>query len=56
VRLQRVRLLALADPRPGLADLAADAGYADQAHMSREIRSLAGTTASALLRGRSVQE
>ncbi|WP_170301869.1 hypothetical protein [Cupriavidus basilensis] len=34
----------------GLAALAADAGYADQAHLSREIQSLCGMTASALLR------
>lgn len=34
----------------GLAALAADAGYADHAHLSREIQSLCGMTASALLR------
>lgn len=58
--LQRVgrlqRFLRLADPAwPGttLAVLAADAGYADQAHLSREVRDLAGTTPSALLRERS---
>lgn len=32
-----------------LADLAARAGYADQAHLSREVRSLSGLTPSALL-------
>jgi AraC-like DNA-binding protein len=33
-----------------LAMVAADGGYADQAHLSREVRALTGTTASALLR------
>lgn len=51
LRLQR--LLALAGrpraERAGLADLAADAGYADQAHMSREVQALAGRRPSALL-------
>lgn len=57
VRLQRARHLALTNPLAGLADLAYDAGYADQAHLSREIKNLSGTTARVLLgRGRSVQE
>jgi AraC-like DNA-binding protein len=45
------RFLALAETRPhtGLARLAADAGYADQSHLSRESRRLAGTTPAALL-------
>ena len=50
VRLQR--FLALADraaPDGTLAGLAAGAGYADQAHLSREVRSLSGLTPSALL-------
>ncbi len=34
----------------GLAALAADAGYAGLTHLSREIQSLCGMTASALLR------
>jgi AraC-like DNA-binding protein len=34
---------------PSLAALAASAGYADQAHLSREVRSLSGLTPSALL-------
>jgi len=52
--LQRVlRLQALLDraPRvPGLAALAADLGYADQAHMTREVQALAGMAPRALLR------
>jgi AraC-like DNA-binding protein len=56
VRLQRARLLARTKPQAGLADLAYDAGYADQSHMSREIKNLTGMTASALLRGRSIQD
>lgn len=34
---------------PSLARLAADAGYADQAHLAREVRRLAGLPPSALL-------
>ncbi len=56
VRLQRARQLALEDPRAGLATIAVTAGYADQAHLSREIRNLTGMTARTLLRGRSVQD
>jgi len=56
MRLQRARHLALTNPHAGLADLAYDAGYADQAHMSREIKNLTGTTAASLLRVRSVQD
>jgi AraC-like DNA-binding protein len=56
LRLQRARHLALTNPHAGLANLAYDAGYADQAHMSREIRNLTGTTATALLRVRSIQD
>lgn len=59
--LQRVgrlqRFLALAerpptfrdDPRPGLAVLAALAGYADQAHLTRDARELSGATPARLL-------
>lgn len=36
----------------GLADLAAEAGYADHAHLSRECRRLTGRTPRALLGGR----
>ncbi len=53
LRLQRA--LALAGDTPaapaGLATLALRAGYADQAHMTREMTALAGRTPSALLPG-----
>jgi AraC-like DNA-binding protein len=45
LRLQR--LLAL-PPEAGLAEAALEAGYADQAHMSAEVRKLTGLTAAAL--------
>ena len=53
VRIQRFqRFLALAerDPGAGLARLAFDAGYADQAHLTRECQRLAGRSPAALLR------
>jgi AraC-like DNA-binding protein len=53
------RFLHLLGPRAGgLADLAAAAGYADQAHLTRECRRLAGTTPAKLLTEhvRSVQD
>lgn len=40
-------------PVAGVADLAAEAGYADHAHLSRECRRLAGLTPTELLGGRS---
>ena len=46
------RFLALAERTGGdgsLAGLAARAGYADQAHLSREVRALSGLTPTALL-------
>jgi transcriptional regulator GlxA family with amidase domain len=50
VRLQRVLALAgRSHGREPLAGLAAAAGYADQAHMSRELRALAGSSPRALL-------
>ncbi|HEX4247938.1 MAG TPA: helix-turn-helix domain-containing protein [Pseudonocardia sp.] len=48
-RLQRFLALAAAGPGRGLAELAAEAGYADQPHLSREARTLAGLTATELL-------
>jgi AraC-like DNA-binding protein len=40
----------LAGAAPGLADLAAEAGYADQAHLTRECRALTDRTPAVLLR------
>jgi AraC-like DNA-binding protein len=50
-RVQRALALAARDQQPegGLAGLALEAGYADQAHMSRELRLLTGRSPSALL-------
>jgi transcriptional regulator GlxA family with amidase domain len=39
---------ALADPRQSLARLAAEHGYADQAHLAREVARFTGATPSAL--------
>ena len=54
-RLARVlrlgRALAAADAGEELARVAADAGYADQAHFTHDCRSLAGLAPSALLHG-----
>lgn len=41
-RFERVAAVLAADPRAGLAGVAARCGYADQAHMSREVAELAG--------------
>lgn len=49
MRLQRFLHLARTTPRDGLAELAAAAGYADQAHLSGDARALTGRTPSALL-------
>jgi AraC-like DNA-binding protein len=51
LRLQRLLRLAGRHEWP-LAELAAAAGYADQAHMTRECRRLAGLTPVSLLAGR----
>jgi AraC-like DNA-binding protein len=50
-RIQRFLQLARDGSRPlRLADLAIDAGYADQSHLTREVRSIMGTTPVQLLR------
>lgn len=49
LRFQRLLALARSDRQAGLAALAADAGYADQAHLSREMRALCGITAQAAM-------
>ncbi|WP_243789480.1 helix-turn-helix transcriptional regulator [Saccharopolyspora gloriosae] len=48
LRFQRARSLDAAH----LTELAATAGYADQAHLSRQVRRLSGLTAAELLSGR----
>jgi AraC-like DNA-binding protein len=60
LRFQGYLALAQAAARPGprtpvaaVADLAAEAGYADHAHLSRECRRLTGLTPTELLGGRS---
>jgi len=47
-RLQRFIRLAAPRPSVGVAALAVYAGYADQAHLARDCRELAGTTPTAL--------
>jgi AraC-like DNA-binding protein len=50
LRFQRfLRLAREMRPAGGLAQLATDSGYADQAHLSREARELAGMTPTTLL-------
>jgi AraC-like DNA-binding protein len=49
-RLQRFGALAARTPALGSARLAAMAGFADQAHLTREIMQLAGETPTAFLR------
>jgi len=49
LRFQRLLALARSDRQAGLAALAAEAGYADQAHLSREVRALCGITPRAAL-------
>ncbi|WP_017593042.1 helix-turn-helix domain-containing protein [Nocardiopsis potens] len=48
-RLQRFLRAADADPGRPLADLALTAGYADQPHLTREVRRMSGLTPAALL-------
>jgi AraC-like DNA-binding protein len=49
LRLQRVLLLRERRMDLGLADLAAESGFSDQPHMSREIRQLTGRQAASFL-------
>lgn len=49
LRLQRFLALGRAGQATGLADLAARAGYADQAHLGHDCRALAGATPTELL-------
>lgn len=46
LRVQRIARLARTRPRARLVELALAAGFADQAHMSREVRKLTGFTAA----------
>lgn len=47
VRFNHAQRLAVAEPRMGWASIAAESGYADQAHLAREFRALAGETPAA---------
>ena len=49
VRFQKLLALAEADTRAPLGDVSLAAGYADQAHMTREVVEFAGVTPGALL-------
>ncbi len=50
LRFEHARNLAHHVPRLGWADLAYEAGYADQAHLAREFKELSGMTPQELLR------
>jgi AraC-like DNA-binding protein len=52
IRFERACNRLRAPDHPPLADVAADAGYVDQAHLSRDFRDLAGSTATAWLQER----
>jgi transcriptional regulator GlxA family with amidase domain len=49
MRFRRFLALAARQPQIGLADLAAAAGYADQAHLTRECGRLGGVAPSLLV-------
>lgn len=55
LRFQRLFRLAMQSPHADLADLAFDAGFADQAHMSREVQRMSGSTPAELVRHLSVE-
>lgn len=46
LRFQRMFRLAMLSPQSALTDIAFDTGFADQAHMSREVQRLGGATPS----------
>ena len=50
LRFQRLLALAIRSPNTRLAGMAYEVGYADQAHMSREIRELVGLSPRAFVR------
>ncbi|MGX7874164.1 helix-turn-helix domain-containing protein [Mesorhizobium sp. ORM6] len=50
LRFQRFQALARQGKQAGLADMAYATGYADQAHLSREVQTLSGMTAGAFVR------
>lgn len=50
LRFQRFLSLARQSVEPRLADLAFDAGYSDQAHLTREVRRLSGFSPATVLR------
>ncbi len=49
LRFQRFFRLAARPEKHNLADIAAHLGYADQAHMTREVQRMSGATASEFL-------
>ncbi len=44
LRFERSKSMFIRDDHPSLATIAAECGYADQAHMAREWRALAGAS------------
>ena len=50
LRFQRLLALAIASPGVALSGMAYQVGYADQAHMSREVKELTGLSARAFVR------
>ena len=49
LRFERARWMLVQNDHPSLARVAAECGYADQAHMTREWHALAGSSPSAWL-------
>ena len=50
LRFQRLLALAIASPGTALSGMAYEVGYADQAHLSREVKDLTGFSAQALVK------